>query len=253
MKKRLIFTLLYERGSFVLSRNFRTQKIGDIRWLNSNYNFAKVAQHIDELVLINVSRDKAFDKHFRETLSELLSGVFVPVTAGGGVTALDDAQTLFSSGADKILLNHALHHDAELVASLSRKYGQQAVVGSLDVRHQQGNLEVFSNKATTLEPLTSFSRLVEEGHVGEVYLNSIDQDGTGQGMDLGILTIMGRLSPIPVILAGGAGKPAHLADAIASPLVNAVATANLLNFVGDGLRKTRDAILSAGIDLASWD
>lgn len=253
MKKRLIFTLLYEAGHFVLSRNFRTQKIGDIHWLQSNYNFQKVAQFIDELVVINVSRDRSFDSHFRETLSAVVSGAFVPVTAGGGISSLGDAETLFASGADKILLNRALHEQPPLVSELARRYGQQAVVGSLDVRRDEGELLVLTNKASTPASTVSFLKLVRAGNIGEVYLNSIDRDGTGQGMDLGILDVMGPLSPIPVILAGGAGKPAHLADGIASPRVNAVATANLLNFVGEGLRKTREAIMASGIVLATWE
>jgi cyclase len=253
MKKRIIFTLLYEKGSFVLSRNFRTQKIGDIDWLRRNYNFAKVASHIDELLVINVSRDPEFDGHFRSTLSELLSGVFVPMTAGGGVRSLRDAGSLFAAGADKILVNYAIHHDVDLVGSLAEKYGQQAVVGSLDVRVTDGTHHVFSDKGSALEPLENYQGIVDAGHIGEVYLNSIDRDGTGNGMDVSSLAVLGDSSPIPVILAGGAGKPAHLSEAIASPSVNAVATANLLNFVGDGLRKTRVAIRNAGIDLAHWD
>ena len=253
MKKRLIFTLLYEKGSFVLSRNFRTQKIGDIQWLHDNYNFAKVASHIDELIVINTSRDEDFDDHFGSTLSELLSGVFVPVTAGGGVRSLRNAESLFAAGADKILLNHAIHHDPDLVMSLAEKYGQQAVVGSLDVRGADGMYQVFSDKGSVLEPIENYHSVVGAGHIGEVYLNSIDRDGTGNGMDLSSLSVLGASSQIPVILAGGAGKPSHLSEAIASPLVSAVATANLLNFVGDGLRKTRVAIRDTGIDLATWN
>jgi cyclase len=253
MKKRLIFTLLYEKGSFVLSRNFRTQKIGDIQWLHKNYNFAKVASHIDELIVINVSRDQGFDDNFRLTLSELVAGVFVPLTAGGWVRSLADAESLFAAGADKILLNYAIHDDVDLVVSLAEKYGQQAVVASLDVRGIDGAFQVFRDKGSVLEPLENYRALVHAGHIGEVYLNSIDRDGTGNGMDLSSLSVLGASSLVPVILAGGAGKPAHLAEAIASPLVNAVATANLLNFVGDGLRKARLAIHDAGIDLAHWD
>jgi cyclase len=253
MKKRLIFTLLYEKGSFVLSRNFRTQKIGDIEWLGRNYNFAKVASHIDELIVINVSRDPEFDDHFRYTLSELLSGVFVPITAGGGVRSLLDAESLFAAGADKILVNYAIHHDVDLVRSLAEKYGQQAVVGSLDVRVIDGTHHVFSDKGSAPESLGNYHALMDAGHIGEVYLNSIDRDGTGNGMDVSSLSVLGASSPIPVILSGGAGKPAHLSEAIASPAVNAVATANLLNFVGDGHRKTRVAIRNSGIDLAEWD
>lgn len=71
-------------------------------------------------------------------------------------------------------------------------------------------------------------------------------------MDVNITGVLGGSSKIPVILAGGAGKPAHLAEALSFPEVNAVATANLLNFVGDGLRKAREAIRHSGIDLARW-
>lgn len=252
MKKRLIFTLLYEKGSFVLSRNFRTQKIGDVQWLHNNYNFAKVAPHIDELVLIDVSRDPTFSDHFRSTLSELLSGVFVPLTAGGGVRNLSDAESLFAAGADKILFNRAIHHDPSLVVALADKYGQQAVVASLDVRNIDGHPQIFGDKGTTPESSDSYRRLVGEGHIGEVYLNSIDRDGTGNGMDVNITGVLGGSSKIPVILAGGAGKPTHLAEALSFPEVNAVATANLLNFVGDGLRKAREAIRHSGIDLARW-
>lgn len=253
MKKRLIFTLLYEKGSFVLSRNFRTQKIGDITWLQKNYNFAKVASHIDELIVINVSHDAEFDAHFRLTLSELVTGVFVPLTSGGGVRSLADAESLFAAGADKILVNHALHHDVDLVASMTQRYGQQAVVGSLDVRFSGTDYRLFGDKGSVQKPVENYKRAVEAGLIGEVYLHSIDRDGTGNGMDLASISVLGTSPPIPVVLAGGAGKPGHLAEAIASPLVNAVATSNLLNFVGDGLRKARMAISDAGIDLAKWD
>ena len=252
MKKRLVFTLLYEKGSFVLSRNFRTQRIGDIEWLRTNYNFAKVAEHIDELIVINVSHDKGCDEHFHATLSELTAGVFVPITAGGGVRTLSDAKDLFLSGADKILLNFAIHHDADLVVSLAEKYGQQAVVGSLDVRGTGSGSQIFSNKGSKRESIAGFESLVEAGCIGELYLNSIDRDGTGNGMDVSILGTLRAKLPIPVVLAGGAGKPSHLVEALASPFVNAVATANLLNFVGDGLRKARVAIRNSGIDLAEW-
>ena len=252
MKKRIIFTLLYERGSFVLSRNFRTQKIGDVQWLGSHYNFAKAARFIDELILINVSGDPSFDGHFRATLSEVASGVFVPVAAGGGIRTIDDAISLFNFGADKILVNQAIFKDPDLVTKLSQKFGQQSVVGSVDVRRKGGDFQVFTNKGAQAQPVDYLGELISQGHLGEVYLNSIDRDGTGQGMDSGIVEILDNSFQVPLILAGGAGRPEHLLDAIRSPSVNGVATANLLNFIGEGLRKTRESIASAGVELAQW-
>lgn len=252
MKKRLIFTLLYERGDFVLSRNFRTQKIGNIEWLKTNYNFARVARYVDELVLINVSRDRKYDEHFRATLSLLVKGVFAPVTVGGGLRTFMDAGTLFDAGADKILVNNAIHENPALIEELAAKYGQQAVVGSLDVRTDQGTHLVMTNKASTPGSTENLQELILDGHIGELYVNSVNKDGTGQGMDPSIVDVIPSMSSIPIILAGGAGKPAHLAEAIKEPRVNAVATANLLNFVGDGLQRAREEIRMSGVKLARW-
>ena len=252
MKKRLIFTLLYERGNFVLSRNFRTQKIGNVQWLAANYNFAKVAQFIDELIVINISGDPTFDDHFRATLSQIVSGVFVPVAAGGGVRSVADATSLFKSGADKIVVNRAIFEDPGLVAKLSQKFGQQSVVGSADVRRCGDTFQPFTNGGTQNQDATELNRLVSAGYIGELYLNSIDRDGTGQGMDPGTTAILENHVQIPLILAGGAGKPEHLLESIKLPFVNAVATANLLNFIGDGLRRARESVAAAGVELAEW-
>lgn len=252
MKKRLIFTLLYESGNFVLSRNFRTQKIGNIDWLNLNYNFARVARFIDELVLINITQNRDFDNHFRQTLSLLLDGVFAPVTAGGGIRSPMDAEKLFASGADKILINSAIHEDPNLVRELASRFGQQAVVGSLDIRTEQEKHSVWTNKASTPVSIENLTELLLDEQIGELYVNSVNKDGTGQGMNPRIVGLIPTELSVPVILAGGAGKPAHLAEAISMPRINAVATANLLNFVGDGLRKAREEIRLAGVNLAHW-
>lgn len=252
MKKRLIFTLLYERGTFVLSRNFRTQKIGNIEWLNKNYNFSRVARYIDELVLVNVSQSRDFDEQFRTTLSLLLEGVFAPVTAGGGINSVNDAEKLFASGADKILLNRAIHENPTLVADLAANYGQQAVVGSLDIRTNHGKHLVVTNKATTPGSMQNLEKLLANDAIGELYLNSVNRDGTGQGLDSSIVEVVPSAYSIPIILAGGAGKGAHLAEALMTPRINAVATANLLNFVGSGLQKAREEMQLAGVNLANW-
>jgi len=252
MKKRLIFTLLYENGHFVLSRNFRTQRIGDLRWLQKNYNFSSVAKHIDELIIINIS-GTAPDETFCVALSELLSEVFVPVTAGGGVQDLSDAQALFRAGADKILFNQAIYSNPRLIESAADIYGQQAIVASIDVRSQEGDYFAFTKKGYVRETLSSFDILVANGSIGEIYLNSIDRDGTGNGLDVNCSNVFGYPPSVPLIIAGGAGTPDHLAEAIKSPLVSAVATANLLNFIGDGLQRARKAILDSGVVLAQWE
>ena len=92
LTKRLIFTLLYDNGSFMLSRNFRLQKIGDLNWLEDNYGFANVGYQIDELVVIYVSRQNRDTAKFCEDLKRLTLDCFAPIAAGGGIKTLEHAR-----------------------------------------------------------------------------------------------------------------------------------------------------------------
>lgn len=255
MKRRLIFTLLYEDGHFVLSRNFRTQKVGNLGWLQKNYDFSKVASYLDELVIINVSSDPSTLDQFKETVQAVAEGCFAPITAGGGICSESDAHSLFRHGADKVLINRALYEDHRLVEALAGRYGRQAIVGSLDFKKQVDGYTLVSHRATRPQPWGPVEQILNSGMVGEIYATSVLQDGTGQGMDSEIVAeLRSRIrSRVPVILAGGAGKPEHLLEPLQNPAVSGVATANLLNFIGDGLKRTRQSLRAAGIDLARWD
>jgi cyclase len=94
---------------------------------------------------------------------------------------------------------------------------------------------------------------VAQNNVGELYLNSMDRDGTGQGYDLGLLELLPANISKPIILAGGVGNAAHLAAGLADSRVDAVATAHLFNFIGDGLKQARKSLISSGIELPLWD
>lgn len=256
LKKRLIFTLLYSSGHFMLSRNFRLQKVGDFNWLQRNYDFSHIAYSIDELVVLNVDRDGAYQKEFRDVLKMLAKGCFAPIAAGGGVRTIEDARALLRSGADKIVLNTPLYESPELIRALAAEFGQQCIVGSVDVkRSERGGYAVFSGcGAIELEgTLQEWIDRISAEAVGEIYLNSIDRDGTGQGYDFGILDFLSREIPIPIIFAGGVGNASHLAAGLADARVDAVATANLFNFVGDGLKQARRALIDGGVNLPLWD
>ena len=99
LKKRLIFTLLYSSGSFMLSRNFRLQAVGNFDWLQRNYDFSRISNYIDELVVLDVTREKRSLDEFCEVLKSITLNNFVPITAGGGVKDLDSARKLLRSGA----------------------------------------------------------------------------------------------------------------------------------------------------------
>ena len=239
----------------MLSRNFRLQRVGNVEWLQRNYNFAHIAFFIDELIVLDVTRGQRHPDTFCETLKSLTASCFVPIAAGGGVRSVGQARQLLRSGADKIVVNSPLFDCPEFVKELAQEFGQQCVIGSVDLkRHHAGGYRILTESGTRpieLEPGIALHWL-DEQWVGELYLNSIDQDGTGQGYDLALLDQLPTTCSVPVIMAGGVGNGVHLALGLADPRVDAVATAHLFNFVGDGLQRARESLVKQGYRLAVW-
>jgi cyclase len=255
LKKRIIFTLLYDNGNFMLSRNFRLQKVGNLAWLQKNYNFSHISFFIDELIVLDVTRGERNTAAFCEALEVLTEGCFVPIAAGGGVRSVEHARRLLRSGADKVVVNSPVFTQPQLLKELVEAFGQQCVVGSLDMkRTQEGFYKIWIESGSRMLDGAADWHLIHlgEGIVGEWYLNSIERDGSGQGYDLAMLNVLPAHWTVPVILAGGAGNASHLALGLADARVDAVATAHLFNFVGDGLKQARSNVLSSGMELASW-
>lgn len=255
LRKRIIFTLIYSNGYFMQSRNFRLQKVGNLTWLERNYKFQKIAFSLDELIVLNASKENKSMENFAVTISKLVNDVFIPVAAGGGIRSLADAELLFNSGADKIVLNTVLIENPSLVKELVRTYGAQSIVASIDYRNNAGINEVYTNDGSVKIDLNlqDYISYTESLNVGEIYLNSIDKDGTGFGYDFeNIMKLEDRVN-LPLIIAGGAGNERHLIDGLGIEGVGAVATANLFNFIGDGLPNARRHILASGENIANWN
>jgi cyclase len=255
VKKRLIFTLLFNEDRFMLSRNFRLQQVGDIGWLEKNYNFRETALSIDELVILNVERNRESSERFRFHTQRLNDDCFVPIAAGGGVRSVDDARALLRSGADKVVINSILDSDPMSVEELASEFGSQCLVASVDAKRVDGVIRPFVENGSRLVDATLDEYLTRIANlpIGELYLNSMDRDGTGQGYDLELLDCLPDGLQVPVILAGGAGKPEHFSAALSDPRVDAVATAHLFNFVGNALELSRQRLLNDGMNLAKWN
>lgn len=256
LKKRLIFTLLYNQGQFVLSRNFRLQKVGDLKWLQSNYNFSHISFSIDELVVLDVTRGERNAEAFCATLKVLAEGCFVPIAAGGGVRSIEHARNLLRSGADKVVVNTPLYENKSIVSGLASEFGQQCVVASMDIkRAPDGSYQTWAECGSKClaGPAAYWIEQVTNNAIGEIYLNSIDRDGTGQGYDLHLLDQLPTNMLKPVILAGGVGNATHLAEGLSDSRVDAVSTAHLFNFVGDGLKQARQSLIAGGVVLPIWD
>ena len=253
LKKRLIFVLLYQEENFYLSRNFQLQKVGNLDWLKKNYDFSLIAKSIDELIILDVSRKENDVKKFTQILKKIIENCFIPVSVGGKITHLDIAKKYIDAGADKLVINSNLF-DINLINKIATTFGEQALIGSLDYKKNKKNFIFFSNNGSEVINL-SFNKILstlKKLHIGEIIFNSIDKDGTGFGLDFELLKKIPKKFNKPIIYSGGSGNHIHILKGFKEKNLDAIATANLLNFVGNGLMFARNELLKEGIKLAKW-
>ncbi len=239
----------------MLSRNFRLQKVGNYEWLKKNYNFSKISFSIDELIILDVSRNKQGTEEFYEYVGLLTEECFVPIAAGGGVRDLEQARKLLQSGADKVVVNTLLVENSDVIKDIVREFGQQCTVASIDVKKSDSGYKVWTHNGCIQqsEPLEYWIESAANLPVGEIYLNSIDRDGTGHGYQFDLIKHIPQGISVPVIMAGGAGQYLHLNEGLNHESIDAVATAHLFNFVGTGLKNARIELIKNGHDLPDWD
>lgn len=254
MFKRIIFALLFKDSNFYLSRNFRLQKVGDINWLKNNFSFNESLNTIDELVILNVNREncKKNMNNFIQMVNDLRKTIFIPITIGGGINSSSDAKLYFENGADKISISSNFN-DVELIKSISKEYGSQSISLILDYKKiKKRNIIFINNGLKESKNLNDFLKMKKlQSFVGDIIFNSIDNDGSGSGLDLKLINILNKINN-PILLMGGAGKPEHFDLALKNSKISGVVTANLFNFLGNGLKITRDILFKNKIKIAKF-
>ena len=161
----------------------------------------------DELVFYDITASAAGRALFTDILLEVASTIFIPLTVGGGINTVDDFDRVLKCGADKVSVNSGAIRNPSLIYEAARKYGNQCVVISADVKRVGGEFRVFSKGGrvdTGMEAVTWIKRCVDMG-AGEVVLNSIDTDGVKGGFDIEMLRAVRDAVSVPVIASGGAG------------------------------------------------
>lgn len=173
----------------------------------------KLAKHYsdsgaDELVFYDITASHEGRALFTDILCEVASTIFIPLTVGGGINTLDDFDRVLKCGADKVSVNSGAIKNPSLILEASRRYGDQCVVISADVKRVGGEFRVFAKGGrvdTGMEAISWIKRCVDMG-AGEVVLNSIDTDGVKRGFDIEMLRAVRESVNVPVIASGGAGS-----------------------------------------------
>lgn len=194
----------------------------------------------DELVFYDITASAEGRAIFTDILKEVASTIFIPLTVGGGINTLDDFDRVLKCGADKVSVNSGAIKNPDLIYQAAKRYGDQCVVLSADVKRVDGVFRVFAKggrENTGMEAIEWIKRGVDNG-AGEIVLNSIDTDGVKGGFDLEMLEKVCEAVSVPVIASGGAGKIEHFVELFKTlPKVDAGLAASIFHF---GEVKIRD-------------
>ncbi len=228
--KRIIPCLDVRNGRVVKGTNFQ-----GLRDVSSPVELGKYYSDngADELVFYDITASAEGRRLFTDILTEVARTIFIPLTVGGGINTLEDFDRVLKCGADKVSVNSGAIRDPSLIPAAAKRYGDQCVVLSADVKRVDGQFRVFARggrEDTGMEAIGWIKRCVANG-AGEVVLNSIDTDGVKGGFDLPMLDAVSSAVDVPVIASGGAGCEADFVTLFQTlPKVDAGLAASIFHF-----------------------
>ena len=245
--KRIIPCLDVRDGRVVKGVNF--EGLADV---SSPIELAKYysANGADELVFYDITASAEGRALFTDILTETAKSVFIPLTVGGGINTLADFDRVLKCGADKVSVNSGAIRNPSLIYEAAKRYGDQCVVLSADVKRVDGVFRVFAKggrENTGMEAIEWIRRGVDSG-AGEIVLNSIDTDGVKGGFDLEMLEAVCNAVSVPVIASGGAGCIEHFITLFNTlPRVDAGLAASIFHFGEVSIRDLKEKMAEAGI------
>ncbi len=228
---RVIPILLLSEGGLVKTKRFKEPKyVGDP--LNAVRIFND--KEVDEIVLLDIDATRAGRSPDYKLIEEIASECFMPMAYGGGVRSVEEIRQLLKLGVEKVVVNSAAARDRNLIGQASLEFGSQSIVGSIDVKkHLWGRYTVFTESGRRdlgQDPVELARRYESEG-IGEILVNSINNDGMMSGYDLDLVRSVAGAVRVPVVACGGAGCVADFAEAVRAG-ASAVAAGSLFVFYG---------------------
>ena len=204
----------------------------------------------DELVFYDITASYEGRALFTDILRQVAETIFIPLTVGGGINSIEDFDRVLKCGADKVSVNSGAIRNPALIGEAAKKYGDQCVVLSADVKRVDGQYRVFAKGGrvdTGMEAIGWIRRCVENG-AGEVVLNSIDTDGVKRGFDLEMLAAVCEAVRVPVIASGGAGSAEDFVTLFKTlPAVDAGLAASIFHFGEVTIPELKAALKQEGI------
>ena len=222
------------------------------------------AQGADEIAFLDITASSDARDTLVHVVEEVAGEVFIPLTVGGGIRALDDIHKLLRAGADKVSINTAAVARPELIFEASAHFGSQCIVVALDAKRRgdgagdgdgdgagDSGWEIHTHggrQPTGIDAVEWAARMVELG-AGELLVTSMDRDGTRDGFDLALTARIAEAVSVPVIASGGVGNLRHLADGILDGRADAVLAASIFHFGEYTVQQAKQFMASQGIEV----
>ncbi|MBR2372373.1 MAG: imidazole glycerol phosphate synthase subunit HisF [Clostridia bacterium] len=249
LAKRIIPCLDVRDGRVVKGTNFT-----GIKDVDSPVELAKFYNEsgADELVFYDITASHEGRKLFADVLRDVAKNIFIPLTVGGGINTVDDFDRVLKAGADKVSVNSGAIKNPMLIEQAAKKYGNQCVVLSMDVKRVDGKFVVFAKggRECTGIDAVEWAYMGQEKGAGELVLNSIDTDGVKGGFDIEMLDKIGQKLSIPIIASGGAGCEQHFIDLFRScPKVDAGLAASIFHFKQVDIKNLKKLLADDGVSV----
>ena len=203
--------------------------VGDPHQFSHDY----FQQGIDEIIYMDAVASLYGRNSLTDIVEKTSKNIFIPLTVGGGIRSVDDAWTLFRCGADKIALNTAAIANPELITAISKRFGNQAVVISIEAKAKpDGSWEAYvdNGREKTGTDVVTWAKQVEALGAGEILLTSVDKEGTQKGFDQNLVASVSKEVNIPVIASGGMGSLEDFKTCVTDAHADAVAVAHMLHY-----------------------
>ena len=246
LSKRIIACLDVRNGEVVKGVNFEgLRSAGDPAELARRYN----VEGVDELVILDITATLERRQALADTIRRVAREIFIPLAVGGGIRSDEDAAAAVEAGADKISLNTAALADPDLITTLARRYGSQAVLVAIDAKHERGRFGVYarSGQAAADRDAVEWAREAADRGAGEILLTSIDRDGTKAGFDDEMTAAVSSAVSIPVIASGGAGALSHFVQVFTVGKADAALAASIFHYAETSVHTLKEHLRQHGV------
>jgi cyclase len=231
LRYRIIPVLLLKNGGLVKTTKFKKPVyVGDP--INAVKIFNK--KEVDELIILDITATCEKSELKFNKIEEIISEAFMPIGYGGGINKLEQIEKLFKLGVEKVILNTAANLNPDLIRQAAQTFGNQSIVVAIDIKKDLlGNNRIYTHSGSVKQntDLVTALKIYEDSGAGEIFINSIDRDGTMTGYDVNLIRLVSENVSVPVVASGGAGKVEHFMQAIKAG-ASAVAAGAMFVFQG---------------------